>query len=549
MERSKVLVLLVLSFFATVVQSQEKNHYYYFVEFIEKENTELLSNPVEFLTQKAIDRRTKSNIPITKEDLPISKKRIQKINTAVNITVHYALKWDNGVLVSTPEIKYVEQLLQLEFVRSIKQVKRPERFYKSSNSSRSSISENIYSYGLASDQINLINIPFLHQREFTGEGVTIALFDNGFKSLDTFPLFDHLWKNNQILGQYDIVQGDNDAIPHGGHGTGVLSTIGAKSISDTMTGSAPSAAFYLFRTEDNASETMVEEYNWARGAEIADSLGVDIINSSLGYSWFEDTTTSYTYADMDGNSTVVTRAANVAFRKGILVVNSAGNSGSRDWRYIIAPADGFFVLAVGATDSVGQIADFSSRGPNASGWLKPNVSAVGAGVVIANGIGSADKSNGTSFSAPTIAGAAACLFQAFPKASNKEVFEAIEASSDRFENPDFDYGNGIPDFKKAFEILDVKYDAPVLSPELIRDFLLYPNPVSNVLNIDFFEFETMAIEISIFNYTGKQIFNKHFGEITGKQTLPIKCMDLGAGLYVIELKRGLYSQRKTFVKY
>jgi serine protease AprX len=540
-----ILIVLLFSQFFRDISAQENDSYYFFVTFEEKEKNNEINNPLSFLSQKSMDRRAKSSLAITTEDIPISKKWIESISQIANTHFHYALKWQNGIVVSSPDISVKDNYLAFDFVKLVKIIKKP------TTASRRSVPLTIinqYNYGLASQQTELINIPILHEFGFRGKGITMAIFDNGFKHVDTFPLFSHLWNEKRILGQFDIVEGDDNAIPHGGHGMAVLSTIAALS-KDTMTGTAPEASFYLFRTEDNASETELEEYNWARAAEIADSVGVDIINSSLGYSLFDDSTTSHTYADLDGKTTVVTRAANAAFRKGILVINSAGNSGTRPWRYIIAPADGMYVLAIGATDSIGNIAAFSSRGPNAAGQLKPNVSALGAGVVVGDGAGAAGKSNGTSFSAPTIAGAAACLVQAFPKASNNAVFRAIEASSDRYNNPDFDYGNGIPDFQKAYEILAEKYLPQQFDQKLIRNFLFYPNPANDFIYLEFIELQSTPISVSVFNYSGIELLSQDFGFQIGNVSVRVNNLKLSAGIYVIELTRGDYLQRKIFVTY
>lgn len=535
--------IVIASFGATI--GQENSSFYYFAQFTSKENSDALNEPLNFLTQKSLDRRAKSSIELNELDIPISAERLKAIEQIKTVKIHYPLKWSNGVVYSTPDSTLMPAVMALEFVDTVIKIKDKITGKRSDLLSPPIPIE--YNYALAKDQIELINIPDLHAFSYNGFGLTIGVFDNGFRSVDTFPLFEHLWQKERIKGQYDMVDGDNNAIPHGGHGMSVLSCMGALS-SDTMTGTAPEASYYLFRTEDNASETILEEYNWARAVEIADSIGIDIINSSLGYSLFDDTTTSHTYQDLDGNTTVVTKAANNAYRRGILVVNSAGNSGNRPWRYIIAPADGRYVLAIGATDSVGNIASFSSRGPNAAGLLKPNVSAVGARVVVGNAVGGADKSNGTSFSAPTIAGAAACLWQAFPEASNADIFRAIEASAHLYDTPDFDYGYGIPDFKKAFDILSNKHEPVIIDTDLIRDFNLYPNPTSNNLNLQFLELEETPISVSIHNYQGYKLLQSDIGVQKGTINLSINTSLLNSGYYILELKRGPYSQRKVFIK-
>lgn len=535
--------IIIASFGATF--GQENSSFYYFTQFTAKENSDALNEPLNFLTQKSLDRRAKSSIELNELDIPISAERLKALEKIKTVKIHYPLRWSNGVVYSTPDSTLMPTVMALEFVDTVIKIKDKITGKRSELLLPPTPIE--YNYALAEDQIELINIPYLHAFNYNGYGLTIGVFDNGFRSVDTFPLFEHLWQKDRIKGQYDIVDGDNNAIPHGGHGMSVLSCMGALS-SDTMTGTAPEASYYLFRTEDNASETILEEYNWARAAEIADSIGIDIINSSLGYSLFDDTTTSHTYQDLDGNTTVVTKAANNAYKRGILVVNSAGNSGNRPWRYIIAPADGRYVLAIGATDSAGNIASFSSRGPNAAGLLKPNVSAVGARVVVANAVGSADKSNGTSFSAPTIAGAAACLWQAFPDASNADIFRAIEASAHLYDTPDFDYGHGIPDFKKAFDILSNKLKPQPIDQNLIRDFMLYPNPSSGKFTIEFTELDSSEVSIKIFDYMGQEIKLYDLGLQFGKKRYNIDVSRLVGGWYIIQLERGKYVQRKRLIK-
>ncbi len=547
MVKTKHLALLsigLLSFLSHL--GQENNSFYFYAQFKAKTNSGLLASPEVFLTERAIQRREKSNISIIEQDLPISTNRIQAIEKVGNIKVHYPLKWSNGLVFSSPDTTIDLEVAQLAFVDTVFVIKKKRTGKRSA--ALPPVVYDKYNYGLATDQTELINLPHLHQFGYRGKGVSIAVFDNGFQSIDTFPLFRNLWEENRILGQYDIIDGDKNPIPHGSHGRAVLSCMGALS-SDTMTGTAPEATYHIFRTEDNASETLLEEYNWARAAEIADSLGADIINSSLGYSTFEDTTTSHSYDDLDGKTTVVTKAANTAYRKGILVVNSAGNSGNKAWRYVIAPADGRYVLSVGATDSVGNLASFSSRGPNAAGLLKPNIVAVGARVIVANAVGGADQSNGTSFSAPTIAGAAACLIQAFPEASNSDIFRAIEASADRYDFPDFNYGYGIPDFKRAFDILAREHENQEMDQRLIRDFNLYPNPSAALITIEFVELQETEVSVSISDYHGNQLLNQQLGPQWGATKVSVNIEQLSAGFYVIELERGSYVQRKVFVKY
>ncbi len=313
-----------------------------------------------------------------------------------------------------------------------------------------------YDYGQAFNQINMLNGIPLHDLGLDGAGMTIAVLDAGFLNADVIEAFDSLWLNNQIIGYKDFVSPlAPDIFDSHYHGTMVLSTMGAN-LPTEMVGTAPKADYWLLRSEDGATEYLIEELNWASAAEFADSLGADIINSSLGYTTYDDPAQDHTYEDMDGNTTPITIAADLAASKGILVVNSAGNSGSSSWHYIGAPADGDSVFTIGAVNSSGNYASFSSTGPTYDDRIKPNVVAQGQGsTVISAYSGNVTSGNGTSFSSPITAGMVACLWQAHPNKKNTEIMEAIQQSASQALNPDSLLGYGIPDYFAAHSTLSL----------------------------------------------------------------------------------------------
>ena len=328
--------------------------------------------------------------------------------------------------------------------------------------------------------------------------------------------------------------GNDSVYEDNSHGMSVLSCMAANKPGVFM-GTAPDAHYLLLRTEDAGSEFIIEEDNWVAAAEFADSAGAWIINSSLGYTEFDDPQTSHTYLDLDGNSTHVTRGADIAASKGILVVNSAGNSGDNAWRYIGAPADGDSVLTIGAVDSLGNYASFSSQGPSAAGRIKPNVSCTGQATWIVTSAGNIGRANGTSFSSPILAGAAACLWQAFPDASNMEIYKAIEQSAHQYENPDYFVGYGIPNFTKAFGILKKARNADAEKDSLLNAF---PNPASESLAVAFYSGKAQTIVMSLTKLSGKLVQEQEIDVLPyHTNTLQFEfSRRVSAGSYILAIK-------------
>ena len=475
MKKFYASIILLISVICT--EGQYSRH---IVELRDKKGTpHTVSNPSTYLSAKAIARRSRYNIAIDSTDLPVSPAYIDSFRNVPNVIVVNSSRWLNQVLIRTTDPAALVKINSFPFVKSSAPVASvakpvdeiinkfpdtfkpfPSRELTSERNRQNDISEiqdNTLSYGSNYNQIKIHQGEQLHNLGFTGRNMTIAFLDAGYFGYKTNPAFDSVRLQNRILGEYDFVLNETSVNEDHAHGMHCFSTVAANR-PGTMVGTAPHASFWLFRTEDVGSEYPVEEQYWTVAAEFADSAGTDMISSSLGYTDFNDPSFNHVYAQRDGNTSIITRAADLAAKKGILVMNSAGNSGnlSTDFKYVSCPADGDSVVAVGAVDVNGNIAAFSSWGPNGAGKLKPDLVSVGQGTVIINTSGNPGTGNGTSYSNPNLAGLVACLWQAFPEFSNMEIYDAVKRSSNRYLNPDQRYGYGIPNFKTAFGILASK---------------------------------------------------------------------------------------------
>lgn len=469
-----LFILIVSS--AGWVQSQN----YYWVSFSNKKNTAFsLSSPEKYLSEKAIQRRIRQNIPIDSLDLPVDtdyKKQIIDLGATLVSTS----KWLNGITVKTSANDFVEKAKQKNFVKEV-QLTKPAATTKSAilkfseNGDDVKIPIDTSVYGKSVYQTSIMNGQFLHNQNFRGQGMTIAVLDGGFYNANSYSALDSLWKNKQILGHRDFVNPAADFFSTHYHGMSVLSCMGGNAPGQLI-GTAPKASYWLLRSEDTGSEFLIEEDNWVAAAEFADSVGADIINSSLGYYSFDDPAMNHTYNDMDGKTTRVTRGANIAASRGMLVFASAGNEGNDPWKYLIAPSDGDQVIGVGAVGKDSVAAYFSSYGPASDGDIKPNVSGVGLGTFLQKSDGTLGASNGTSYSSPVLAGMAACLWQAVPGASARDIKAALEKSANNYLNPGAQLGYGIPDFRKAF--LDLTKLKSV-DFELKGNWTVFPNPVKD----------------------------------------------------------------------
>ncbi len=470
----KHALFLLFVLFSSVLFAQE-DAWVYFKD--KPQSQAYLQNPLMMLSQRALDRRLQQNIVLDFQDVPIEKSYYDQIKTTSGITVLAQSRWMNAVHIRGPQ-SAISDLKSLSFVERIVFANSNLNSTTQKESSKKVDSKKNFDavqssdYGLATNQIQMLHGQDLHQKNFKGNGKIIAVLDAGFPGVDTYSAFQNLRTNNQILGGYNYVSRNANFYTGNSHGTSVLSLIGGYQ-NQFEVGTAPEAQFYLFITENSSSENPVEESLWVEAAEKADSLGVDIINTSLGYFEYDNPNYSHSYTDMDGKTNFISRGAEIASSKGILVVVSAGNEGNATEAHIGAPADASSVLTVGAVDSAGNRASFSSIGPSADNRIKPEIMAQGQSVYLINSIGTISTSNGTSFSAPIITGLAACLWQAFPNKTNYEIKNLIINSANRLSFPDNAYGYGIPNFAVAAN--------EVLNTSIIdsQSFFIYPNPATS----------------------------------------------------------------------
>lgn len=461
MKRSISIILFI--FFAVVACIGTTNNkvkypggktYMYRVILKDKHGTPFtLSHPHDFLSAKAIVRRKRQHLSIDSTDLPINPAYVNEIrSTGAEVVSHS--KWNNSVLIRGHELGLLKSVALLKCVKEIKKVwtspdsinpvQRRVRYHTEFNR-WDTIGQN--RYGVAFEQIRMISGDYLHRHGYRGRGMTIAVLDGGFMNTDLIPCM----KEANVIGVRDfVVPRSSNVFKEMDHGTKVLSVM-AVNVPGTFVGTAPEADYWLLRCEDNQTESLAEEDYWAEAAEFADSVGVDIISSSLGFHSFDNPADNYTYAQLDGRTALISRTASMLADKGIILVNSAGNDGMASWKKINVPADASDIITVGAVTPDRRNASFSSIGPTSDDRIKPDVMALGSPTAVITGRGTIIKDVGTSFSTPVIAGMVACLWQALPGKTAKEIIRLVRESSDNTDRPDNIYGYGIPDFWKAYK--------------------------------------------------------------------------------------------------
>lgn len=448
MKKYIVLIFALASYLGAFAQFTPGDTLKYRISLKDKAATEYsLRQPEKYLSKKSIERRKRQGLAIDSTDLPVCKKYIDAIRQkGVHIVV--TGKWDNFVTVSCNDSTLIDEIAKLPFVRSTEKVWKGITQRACERDSLVDKPVRLDSlYGPAITQIKMSRANLLHDAGFKGKGMTIAVIDAGFHNAD---IIEEM-KNIHILGTRDFVNPTADIYAESSHGMSVLSCM-AMNQPHLMIGTAPEASYWLLRSEDEYSENLVEQDYWAAAVEFADSVGVDLVNTSLGYYAFDDPTKNYRYRDLNGHYALMSRQAAKAADKGMVIVCSAGNSGGGSWKKITPPADAENVLTVGAVDRKGILAPFSSIGNTADGRVKPDVVAVGLGSDVMGTDGNLRRANGTSFSSPIMCGMVACLWQACPKLTAKEIIELVRRSGDRAEFPDNIYGYGIPDLWKAYLI-------------------------------------------------------------------------------------------------
>ena len=533
----KILLICLILFHYNAISQQEDAWVY----FNAKENVEVsLANPISILTQQAIDRKNAHGIPIDERDVPVNESYITMLKAPeTGVTVFAKSKWFNAVYVRGTENDINALVTTFDFVDHVdfadKSLNSLSRTSETTDKFSIENTTVVFNYGDALNQVEMINVDALHMDDYTGEGIIIAVLDSGFTNVDTMDAFQRLRDNGDLLDGYDFVSRDTNvyAFTDNDHGTKVLSDM-AGFILDQFVGTAPDASYYLFRTEDVSSETPVEEAYWVEAAERSDSLGVHIINSSLGYKNYQNTNYSYADEDLDGNTAFVTKGANIANEKGILVITSAGNSGASG---VGAPADGTGVFSIGAVDSDGVYAAFSSQGSMFQQTLKPDVVAQGLGSFVIDNSNTIINNNGTSFSAPILAGGIASLWQALPNASHEDIKQYVRESSSQFTTPDYLLGYGIPNLQLAFDI------GLSLQEEEFFEFKVFPNPATNILNIQVPSIHESTL-LSVYDILGKLVIQQEITE--SSRYLDVSSMS--AGVYVMIFQSGNASKTFKLIK-
>ena len=410
-----------------------------------------VNRPSEFLSQRSIDRRKRQGIPVDLTDLPVAPAYEKQVAEA-GIEIVGKSKWNNTLLIRIHKDKELRKLEGLEFITKRKKVFQApdsvsQRMRSNVRNGLNEWSQGDEFYGAADAQLKSLNGKKLHENGYRGKGMMIAVFDGGFMNADKIPALHKI----KLAGVKDFVVPESKSVfGEMEHGTMVLSTMAANA-PDFYVGVAPEAQYLLIRCEDERTESLAEEDYWASAAEYADSCGVDVINSSLGYHGFDDSSMDHHYYEQDGNTALISRTASMCADKGIVCVNSAGNDGMGSWKKINFPADATDILTVGSINEHGVNAAFSAVGPTADGRIKPDVMAFGSPTCVITGRGSIINDNGTSFSSPLVAGMVACLWQALPGKTAKQIIKLVKLAGDNQQHPDNVFGYGVPDFWKAYQ--------------------------------------------------------------------------------------------------
>jgi hypothetical protein len=500
-----------------------------------------LAEPLNFLTQRALDRRASQGIALNENDVPIYQPYIDEVVSATGITVMAKSKWLNCLHIRG-SIDDINALTQLTFVNHIRfadaflNLKKPTPRAIVPVNKQMDVTAN-FNYGNSNNQIQMLNGHLLHQANYTGTGKIIAVLDSGFINVDSTAPFQRLFDNNLILGGYNFVSQSTNVYSLHNHGTMTLSCMGGF-VDGELVGTAPDAQYYLFVTEDVSQENPVEESYWVEAAEEADRLGADVISTSLGYYEFDNPNYGHNYDEFTGDQAFASRGANIAFSKGMIVVASAGNSGAspEPLNHIGVPAEANNVLAVGAVKFDETYATFSSVGPSFDGRIKPDVMAQGQASVVANTSGNVQTASGTSFSCPIMGGMIASFWQAVPDLTNQQVIDFVRQSADRFANPTDQFGYGIPDFQLALN------NALSVTDHSKGRFLVYPNPAHDNLFVSFPD-NVDGAKMILYNPLGQSVFEKsiHTAE-------SVSLENLNSGIYLYKIESNSFVQSGKIIK-
>ena len=511
----------------------------YWIYFTDKSGTPFqLDQPEDFLSQRSIERRAWQGLSIDQRDMPVNDSYVEGIRE-LGIEVKHVSRWLNGVAMKGIDQGQFDQVEALPYTTISPWEPDDPTIYTPPKPTGSRFSQPLetppdFSYGVAREQVSMLNIPHLHNAGYTGGGVWVAVLDAGFRDVDSLPSFQPMIGDGRLLGTRNFVQEKSVFREKASHGMYVLSVM-ASEWDGYVVGSAPHATYFLCTTEDVDQETRIEELAWVEAAEFVDSLGFDVINTSLGYGDMDGFQFDYQYADMDGKTTFISRAASLTASRGILACNSAGNQGNKSWYYITAPADATDILAVGAVDSSANLAWFSSRGPTVDQRTKPDI--VGMGVITGfqSHFGGLARANGTSFSSPLLAGAVASLWQAVPEHSAKEMIQLVTGSGDQYDQPDNLYGYGLPDFAMILGALEATTG---------NQMKVFPNPATDRVMLAVPGSSQGTYTLRFYDLSGRVSVERSVS-LPGTISLPD---DLPSGAHILEVRSDDQVYRSWIIK-
>ena len=513
--------------------------YAFRVNFTDKNNTPYsLSSPLSYLSPRAIDRRTRYSIAIDSTDLPVNQAYINDVLSLTGGTMHEVSRWFNFCVILIADSATIHVLDGQPHIQSTQLVAYyAGMLHKPAASAvpaaqKTATGGSTY-YGETWNQTSIVKGNHLHDNGFTGTGKLIAVIDAGYTATDTHPGFVDLVAT-RLIDKHNFTLASDFVYSYDSHGTKVLSTM-AGNVPGTYVGSAPTASYALYVTEDGTSEQPIELINMVSAAERADSIGADIITTSLGYNRFDNPAYDFTFAaDLDGKTTIAAQGANMATRKGILFVATAGNEGGNSWNMLLTPGDADSALTVGSVEVSGVPAGNSGYGPNAAGRVKPDVCAMGQPANIFNTTGGYGSEGGTSFSTPQVAGWAACLLQANPAATPYQLRQAITRCASIYNTPDNHLGYGIPDFQCSSQVLLYVINTP--PPFTTGNWVIAaPNPCSSELLVSIDMDTAQFVDLSLVDVTGKVIITRHQYFYKGfNAPLSWSVQDLPSGIYILK---------------
>lgn len=549
MRRLFVLMTLLLIVGVTAYSQIAPDRYW--IQFADKNNTPYsIDRPEEFLSERAIQRRIKYGIALDEKDIPVNPSYIEAVKKTGAVILNPS-KWLNGVTVEVYDNSVLDAISGLPFVNKtralydepLKQMLKERSYFQETNIETIMNTSGLRGYyGGALIQIDLLNGIALHDMGYRGEGMWIGICDSGYQGADAHDAFQNMMEEDRLLGTKDFVYKNGVVYSDDHHGTACLSLM-AGYMPGVYVGTAPKASYFLCRTENINSENVIEEYNWVSAAEYMDSLGIDIISTSLGYISFDDAEMSHVYEDFDGKTCVITIGAEIASSKGILCVVAAGNEGDTQFPYIGAPGDAKNVLTVGGVKMDGKKAGFSSIGPTYDGRIKPDVMSFAYAVTVASPSNNFYEGNGTSFAAPSLAGMVACYWQARNDVSEDKIREMIKKSANNYSTPNSNYGYGIPDFKRALDMLNLE-DCDIFNKK--TPFYVYPNPSNGKVKLSLDCKEKVMVQV--FDMFGKKIYCFD-NEVDNAEYIDVCLSNLKAGVYIIRIDGEKNNSTVKLIKY